>query len=124
MIVGGLIGALVPSSYKWAYFTGSCVALFFVLYVLLGPARTTAKLIGYHAHSAYVSSMLVLAGLWLLYPVGESLTLCHRNVLNTKTSFLPAWGLCEGGNVISTNAEAVFYGCLDLLAKPCFLLFQ
>jgi bacteriorhodopsin len=40
------------------------------------------------------------AFLWILYPI--------------------AWGLCEGGNVISADSEAVFYGILDLLAKPVF----
>lgn len=40
------------------------------------------------------------AFLWTLYPV--------------------AWGLCEGGNVISPDSEAVFYGILDCLAKPVF----
>merc|ERR1712093_580237 len=69
MVVGGLIGALVPSVYKW-----------------------------------YWTSALVLAGLWLLYPV--------------------AWGLCDGGNVIPPDSEMVFYGVLDFLAKPCFLIFH
>lgn len=41
-------------------------------------------------------------GLWLLYPL--------------------AWGLCEGGNIISVNGEMVFYGILDLLAKPVFAI--
>jgi hypothetical protein len=31
-----------------------------------------------------------------------------------------AWGVCEGGNLISPDSEAVFYGILDFLAKPCF----
>lgn len=31
-----------------------------------------------------------------------------------------AWGLCEGGNVISSDSEAVFYGLLDVLAKPVY----
>ena len=31
-----------------------------------------------------------------------------------------AWGVCEGGNVISPDSEAVFYGILDLIAKPVF----
>ena len=31
-----------------------------------------------------------------------------------------AWGVCEGGNVIAPDSEAVFYGILDLLAKPVF----
>lgn len=32
-----------------------------------------------------------------------------------------AWGLCDAGNVIPTDSEFVFYGVLDLLAKPVFL---
>jgi hypothetical protein len=38
--------------------------------------------------------------LWILYPV--------------------AWGVCEGGNYIAPDSEAVFYGVLDILAKPVF----
>ena len=38
--------------------------------------------------------------LWILYPI--------------------AWGVCEGGNVISVDAEVAFYGTLDVLAKPVF----
>ena len=38
--------------------------------------------------------------MWLLYPI--------------------AWGLCEGGNVIAPDSEAVFYGVLDFIAKPIF----
>lgn len=38
--------------------------------------------------------------LWFLYPI--------------------AWGLSEGGNVIAPDSEAVFYGVLDIMAKPVF----
>ncbi len=38
--------------------------------------------------------------LWIVYPI--------------------AWGVCEGGNLIAPDSEAVFYGVLDLLAKPVF----
>jgi bacteriorhodopsin len=31
-----------------------------------------------------------------------------------------SWGVSEGGNVIAPDSEAVFYGILDLLAKPVF----
>ena len=31
-----------------------------------------------------------------------------------------AWGLCEGGNVITPDSEAVFYGVLDFCAKSVF----
>jgi len=43
-----------------------------------------------------------LSFLWLLYPV--------------------AWGLADGGNVISSDSEMVFYGVLDVLAKPVFTM--
>jgi len=101
MIEAGLIGALVVSVYKWGYFTGACVAMLYVFWTLLFPARTNAKALGNDAYKVYTSSALILAGLWLLYPV--------------------AWGLCDGGNVISPDGEMFFYGSLDLLAKPIFL---
>ena len=52
-----------------------------------------------------VSRVFMLCGvwtisLWFLYPI--------------------AWGLCEGGNVIAPDSEAVFYGVLDLMTKPVF----
>jgi len=31
-----------------------------------------------------------------------------------------AWGLCEGGNVIPSDSEAMFYGILDQCATPVF----
>lgn len=40
--------------------------------------------------------------------------------LDFKLLYPVAWGLCEGGNVISANYEAIFYGILDLFAKPVF----
>ncbi|KZT61927.1 family A G protein-coupled receptor-like protein [Calocera cornea HHB12733] len=42
-----------------------------------------------------------LAFLWLLYPI--------------------AWGLSDGGNVIHPDSKMVFYGVLDILAKPVFI---
>ena len=38
--------------------------------------------------------------LWTLYPI--------------------AWGVCEGGNLVAPDSEAVFYGILDIMAKPVF----
>lgn len=104
MIIGGLIGALVSSSYKWGYFTGGCIAMFYVFWALVFPARANAKAISAEAHTAYVRSAGVLAILWLLYPI--------------------AWGCADGGNLITTDSEMVFYGVLDVLAKPVFLFFH
>lgn len=87
MIIAGLIGALVRSSYKWGYFTGSCVALLYVTWVLLFPARANARAISAQAHRAYFTSAAFLCFLWLLYPV--------------------CWGLADCGNVISTDGEMV-----------------
>jgi len=101
MIIGGLIGALVPSVYKWGYFTGACIAQFFIAYQLLFPGRKAANAISSHNGHQYMVNTIILLVLWFLYPV--------------------AWGLADGGNVISTDGEMIFYGILDLLAKPVFL---
>jgi len=103
MIVVGLVGALVASSYKWGYFTFGVVFEFYIWWVLLGPARTTAGLLGGNVRSAYTRSATYLMVLWALYPV--------------------CWALAEGSNTISMTGEMIFYGILDILAKPvfCFL---
>jgi hypothetical protein len=47
-------------------------------------------------------SAVILSFLWLLYPI--------------------AWGLADGGSVIYPDSEMIFYGVLDILAKPVFLI--
>lgn len=89
MIVTGLVGALVTSSYKWGYFVFGCMALFFIVYVLAFEARKHANVMGQDIGRAYLYCGALTAFLWMLYPV--------------------AWGLCEGGNVISPDGEAGFY---------------
>ncbi|KAK3110761.1 hypothetical protein LTR53_014630 [Teratosphaeriaceae sp. CCFEE 6253] len=100
MIVTGLVGALVKSSYKWGYFTFGCAALLYITYVLVWEARKHAAGMGRDVGKAYLYCGALTAFLWMLYPI--------------------AWGVCEGGNLISPDSEAVFYGILDLLAKPVF----
>lgn len=100
MIVTGLVGALVKSSYKWGYFTFGTAAFLFVAYVVTISARAHAQALGPKVYKTYMICGVWTIGLWTLYPI--------------------AWGLCEGGNVISPDSEAVFYGILDVLAKPGF----
>jgi len=100
MIITGLVGALVASSYKWGFFAFGCAALLYVWWILLGPARVSAGLLGTDVRSAYTKSAALLSFLWLLYPI--------------------AWGLSDGGNVITSDGEMIFYGILDILAKPVF----
>lgn len=104
MIITGLIGALVVSSYKWAYFTFGDVALVYIWFVLFGPARSSAGAISAAHQKSFTSSAALLSFLWLLYPI--------------------AWGLADGGNVISPDSEMVFYGILDFIAKPVFCFFH
>lgn len=100
MIITGLVGALVTSIYKWAYFVFGCVALFYILYHLVWESRLHSRRFGKDVERCFLYCGTLTAFLWTLYPI--------------------AWGLSEGGNVISPDGEAVFYGVLDFLAKPCF----
>lgn len=100
MIVTGLVGALVASSYKWGYFTFAMFALFFLAFQVLWVGRQHASHIGTEVGRTYILCGGWTMFLWFLYPI--------------------AWGFCEGGNYITSDSEAVFYSVLDVLAKPGF----
>jgi bacteriorhodopsin len=100
MVVTGLVGALVKTSYKWGYFVFGCVAFLFVALIVVFDARGHARNLGADIHRVYTICAAWTIGLWFLYPV--------------------SWGLSEGGNVIPPDSEAIFYGVLDLLTKPVF----
>jgi bacteriorhodopsin len=100
MIITGLVGALVESRYKWGYFVFAMAALFYIAYNITWVGRKHANALGSSIGRTYLMVGAWTIFLWFLYPI--------------------AWGLSEGGNVISPDSEAVFYGVLDLLAKPVF----
>jgi bacteriorhodopsin len=100
MIVTGLIGALVESRYKWGFYAFGCAALLFIVWELVITCRKHASHIGADVGRAYLYCGALTTFLWILYPI--------------------AWGVSEGGNLIAPDSEAVFYGILDLLAKPVF----
>lgn len=100
MIVCGLIGALTRTSYKWGFWTFGMIAFFYVIYNLLGTGRSHAAALGGAPKKTYMMTGVFLVFLWFLYPI--------------------AWGLSEGGNVIHPDSEAIFYGVLDILAKPVY----
>ncbi|KAI0742225.1 heat shock protein 30 [Daedaleopsis nitida] len=106
LVIMGLVGALVTSSYKWGYYVFGLFALgyiWYVQYVLLwhGPRTTVAA--GGAVRSGHRLSSFYLSFLLLLYPI--------------------AWACSQGGNVISVTSEMIWYGILDLLAGPVFLFF-
>ncbi|CEH14433.1 Rhodopsin, retinal binding site [Ceraceosorus bombacis] len=99
MIVTGLLAALHPSlRYRWGLFTFSLLAFLFVLYSLVGNARSNAFLRGNKVGTLYnyLSGVLVVA--WSAYVV--------------------VWVLGEGTGIISADSEVLAYGILDVLAKP------
>jgi len=100
--VSFLVGALVSSTYKWGYFTFGTAALIFVVVQLLHTARLAAGTIGQDVHSIFTRNTALFSFLLLLYPI--------------------AWGLADGGNVITSDGEMAFYGVLDVLIQPVFLL--
>ncbi len=102
--VTGLVGALVASSYKWGYFAFGTAALFYIWYILLGPAMISTTALGPEFRKSFMASAIYLSAIWALYPV--------------------AWGLADGANVIGSDGEMIFYGVLDVLAKPVFCLFH
>jgi bacteriorhodopsin len=100
MIGTGLIGALTQTRFKWGFWSFGTAALFFIAYELLFDARRHANTLGGDAKKTFMLCGILLIFIWFLYPI--------------------AWGLSEGGNVIHPDGEAVFYGVLDILAKPVF----
>ncbi|ROV98780.1 hypothetical protein VMCG_06788 [Cytospora schulzeri] len=100
MIVCGLVGALTQTSYKWGYWVFGMFAFFFVVYELVFDGRRHANALGGSVQRTFLHCGVLTIFLWFLYPI--------------------AWGLAEGGNVIHPDSEAIFYGILDILAKPVF----
>ena len=86
--------------HKWGFYTFGCIAFFWVAWTVTWTGRKHAIRLGSDISRTYLTCGVWTIFLWFLYPI--------------------AWGLSEGGNVIAPDSEAVFYGILDLLAKPVF----
>lgn len=90
----------VTDTLRSGFYVFGCVAMFGVFWQLAVVGRESAKRLGRDVYKVYMMCGVLTLSIWLLYPV--------------------AWGLCEGGNVITANDEGVFYGVLDFFAKPIF----
>ncbi|KIJ31305.1 hypothetical protein M422DRAFT_214410 [Sphaerobolus stellatus SS14] len=103
MVVCALIGALTHSAYKWGYFAFSLAALVYVWACVWAQGPSAAGFLGSDVKVHFLRCAGYLMFLWFLYPI--------------------CWALSEGANVISPTSEMIFYGILDLLTKPVFILF-
>ncbi|KAL3482129.1 hypothetical protein BJX99DRAFT_252845 [Aspergillus californicus] len=91
-----LVGAYVPSNYKWGFFAFGTLSWVILAMSTMNESREAAERLGVSRDYVVLSGWCNI--LWLLYPV--------------------AWGLCDGGNVIGVTAGAVFFGVLDILMVP------
>lgn len=80
------------------FYTIGCVAMFYVFYELAFVGRKHANALGKDVGRVFTTCGVLTLVIWMMYPI--------------------AWGVSEGGNVISSDSEAVFYGVLDFCAKP------
>ncbi|EKM51799.1 uncharacterized protein PHACADRAFT_187203 [Phanerochaete carnosa HHB-10118-sp] len=103
VVVCGLVGALVRSSYKWGYYVFGLVAFVYIWIAILGFGPHTTSNAGDGMRSGYIQGSGFVVLITLLYPI--------------------AWACSEGANVISPTSEMVWYGILDLLLGPFFLFF-
>lgn len=72
--------------------------MFGVFYELAVNGRKHSKALGNDVYKVFTGCGVLTLFIWTLYPI--------------------AWGVSEGGNVIPPDSEAVFYGVLDVIAKP------
>ena len=79
------------------YFVFGMLAFLFVAYTVVFEGRAHARALGNDIAKVYTICGVWTIFLWFLYPI--------------------AWGISEGGNVISSDGEAIFYGILDVLVR-------
>ena len=82
------------------FYAFGCACMLGIFYELAIVGRQNAKRLGNDVHRVFLMCGVLTLFVWFLYPI--------------------AWGLCEGGNIITPNDAAVSYDCLDLLANPVF----
>ncbi|KAA1477525.1 family A G protein-coupled receptor-like protein [Dentipellis sp. KUC8613] len=94
-----LFGAIVHSSYKWGYYTMSVCSIFYVMFQINFLSLRSSLLPN---RRSSVGGASFITFFWLMYPL--------------------IWAFADGGNVISPTGEAVWYGVVDLLTMPVFVM--
>jgi len=110
MIGSGLIGGLIESKDRWAFFGFSMAAFLPIIYFLCwldsgstgfeGLLNTIGSAAGDPRGRTFRRAMNLTVLSWLGYPV--------------------IWAVAEGSEVISANGEAIAYTILDIISKSVF----
>lgn len=106
MIVTGLLGGVTPARWhdgekaRWAFFAVSCLFFLGIWYILLVNGAQAAAQRPRRTRGLYWLLTLMTIALWTAYPI--------------------VFGLTEGANKISVDAEIIAYGVLDVAAKLGF----
>ncbi|KAF4448841.1 hypothetical protein F53441_7777 [Fusarium austroafricanum] len=95
-VISYLCSAYTTTSYKWGFFAFGTFAYLMLAYQTMHPGRTSASRLGLSRDYLMLAGWLNL--LWLLYPI--------------------AYGVSDGGNVISVTKSFIFFGILDVLMIP------
>lgn len=103
VVVSGLVGALVQSSYKWGFFTFGLVGLLWIWGILFGHGLRSNFNAGTGMRRGYLGGSGYVVLITLIYPI--------------------CWACSEGGNVVSVTSEMVWYGVLDIMLGPVFLYY-
>jgi len=98
-----LFASLTSSNYKWGYFTMAVGAFGYIIWQVAFIGRSSALLIGADVHRYYFPLGGITLFIFALYYV--------------------AFGLSEGGNVITPDSEGAFYGVLDVITTTGFGLY-
>lgn len=100
MILLGLFGAISTHKYRWGWYAIGCFFEFVLTWGMLVTAPRYAFKRSRQIGWLYLGLAIYLNLLWFGYPV--------------------VWGLAEGSNTISEDAEIASYAGLDIAAKAVF----
>ena len=103
MIIGGFLGSLLTSWYKYLFWGVAMLMYVPIVMELLFSIRDCARKAGEAVLDVYSFLSYLTVGMWSIYPV--------------------IWMLAEGSYVLSPGVEALCYMILDLIAKVGFGFF-
>jgi len=101
MIMTGLFASYGKNDgQKWGWYTWACIAYLVIIYQIVFNGRNAALNKDSKTKAFFAALAAFTFVLWTVYPI--------------------IWGLAEGAELVSVDAEIIGYAILDILAKPVF----